>query len=63
MTVGPVGPFTIECESEADYYLNELLKKPEYRSMSEVTMRAKKYIKDEHLRIYFINKAKEILKT
>jgi hypothetical protein len=58
-----VEPFKIESESEADDYLRALLEKYEYRSMNEVTMRAHKYIEDEHLENYFINKAKEILKT
>jgi hypothetical protein len=61
--VGPVGPFIIEGESEADDYLTALFEKHEYRSMIEVTMRAQKYIKDEHLKNYFINKAEEMLKT
>ncbi len=58
-----VEPFIIENESEADNYLKDLLAKPEYRSMDKVTIRAQKYIKDEHLKNYFSNKAKEILKT
>ena len=58
-----VEPFIIENESEADDYLRGLLEKHEYRSMDEVNMRAQKYIKDEHLKTYFINRAKEILKT
>ena len=59
MIVGPIGPYVIESESEADEYLKALLEKPEYRSMNEVHMRAANYIKDEHLKNYFINKAKE----
>ncbi len=58
-----VEPFMIENESDADEYVRALLEKHEYRSMNEVNMRAQKYIKDEHLKNYFINKAKEILKT
>ena len=58
-----VEPFIIESESEADDYLRDLLEKHEYRSMNEVKMRAQKYIKDAHLKHYFINKAKEISKT
>lgn len=56
-----VEPFRIESESEADDYLKDLLAKPEYRSMNEVNSRAHQYITDEGLRIYFIDKAKEIL--
>jgi hypothetical protein len=63
MTVGPIGPFVIENESEADTYLSDLLAKPEYRSIDEVHIRATKYIKDDHLRNYFINKAKEYLEN
>jgi hypothetical protein len=44
-----VEPFTIDSEAEADDYLNDLLKHPEYRSMDEVTMRAHKYIRDKNL--------------
>jgi hypothetical protein len=58
-----VEPFTIENESEADLYLRDLLENPAYRNMDEVQMRAQKYIKDEHLKNYFINRAKDILKT
>jgi hypothetical protein len=58
-----IEPFKIENESEADYYLSDLLAKPEYRSMNEVNMRAQKYITDAHLKNYFINKAKGILRT
>jgi hypothetical protein len=58
MNVGPIQAFMIENESEADTYLTDLLARPEERSMGEVQMRAAKYIKDEHLRNYFINKAK-----
>ena len=54
--------YRIESESEADYYLKSILEKREYRSMDEVKMRAQKYIKDDHLRVYFINKGKEMLK-
>jgi precorrin-6B methylase 2 len=58
-----VESFIIDSESAADEYLRNLLEKHKYRSMNVVTMRAQKYIKDEHLKNYFINKAKEILKT
>jgi hypothetical protein len=58
MTVGPVEPFVIENESEADAYLKDLLAKHEYRSMDEVERRANKLIKDARLKNYFINKAK-----
>ena len=58
-----VESFRIESESEADDYLRDLLAKHEYRSMNEVNMRAQKYIKDKYLKNYFINKAREILKT
>ena len=58
-----VEPFIIDSESAADEYLRELLAKHEYRSMNEVRMRAQKYIKDERLKTYFINKSKKILET
>jgi hypothetical protein len=61
--VSPIEPFSIDDEVEALAYLNDLLKREEYRSMDEVERRAWKYIKDCNLRVYFINKAKEILKS
>ena len=57
-----VESFIIERESEADAYLDDLLKKPEYRSLDETKIRAQKYIKDDKLKKYFINKAEEMLK-
>jgi transcriptional regulator with XRE-family HTH domain len=58
-----VETFKIESEAEADDYLKDLLEKDEYRSMNVVEVRAQELIKDEHLKNYFINKAKEILKA
>jgi ABC-type uncharacterized transport system substrate-binding protein len=52
----------IESESEADKYLIDILKNPEHPSMDEIKMRAQKYIKDEHLRKYFVSKANEMLR-
>jgi hypothetical protein len=63
MTVGPIEPFAIENETYADDYLTDLLANPDYRSMDEVRRRAQKYIKNDHLRDYFVNKAQELLKT
>jgi hypothetical protein len=62
MTQGPIEPFAIENEDEADDYLRDLLKHPEYRSMDEVRVRADKYIKDAHLKNYFVNQATDLLK-
>jgi hypothetical protein len=56
-----VEKYTIDDESEADAYLKDLLAKDEFRSIDEVKNRSKELIKDESLRIYFINKAREIL--
>lgn len=55
--------FSIDNESDADDYLKDLLANPEYQSIGEVNIRAQKYIKDENIKTYFINKAKEILRT
>jgi hypothetical protein len=63
MTVGSVEPFAIENEGEADAYLRDLLSHREFRSMDEVRIRAGKYIKDAHLKDYFINQATELVKT
>ena len=55
--------FVIADESEADDYLKSLLEKHECRSIDEVMIRAREHIKDGHVKNYFINKAKEILKA
>jgi hypothetical protein len=60
MNVGPIQSYMIENESDADEYLTALFEKPEYRSMDEARMRASKYIKDEHLKNYFIDNAKSL---
>jgi hypothetical protein len=60
-SLSEISPFTIDYESEADYYLKDLLSKPEYRSMDEVLIRAQKLIKNPRVKAYFIDKAKEIL--
>lgn len=62
MNVGPVQPYMIENESDADTYLTALLENPDYRSIDVVRARAAKYCKNEHLKNYFINKAKDVLK-
>ncbi|EKB18348.1 MULTISPECIES: hypothetical protein [Aeromonas] len=53
--------FKIENVTEADAFLRDLLAKDEYRSMDEVIVRARELVPDDNLRMYFINKAKEIL--
>jgi hypothetical protein len=63
MTIGPVEPFKIENESEADDYLKELFDTPKYRSMDEAHRRAQELIEDPSLKIYFINEARERLKA
>jgi hypothetical protein len=54
--------WTIDSEEEANDYLKDLLAKPEYRRVDEVLLRAQKYIPDARIRVYFINKGKEMLK-
>ncbi|MGB5854904.1 MAG: hypothetical protein WBH20_06565 [Oceanisphaera sp.] len=56
-----ISPYKIESETEADSYLQDLLEKREYQSISEVEYRSIKLIDDEKLRKYFIEKAKSIL--
>jgi hypothetical protein len=63
MPVGPIEPFAIENEQEADAYLSDLLANPDYRSMDEVRSRAQKFIKNVSLRTYFMNKGQELLKS
>ncbi len=63
MSVSPIRSFTIENEIYADEYLTDLLKNPEDRSMDVVCVRADEYCKDERVKNYFINKAKEMLRA
>ncbi|QSR73722.1 hypothetical protein [Aeromonas jandaei] len=53
--------FKIDNVTEADAFLRDLLAKDEYRSMDEVIVRTRELVPDDNLRMYFINKAKEIL--
>lgn len=55
--------FKIENVAEADAFLRDLLAKDEYRSVDEVIVRARKLVPDENLRMYFINKGKQILEA
>jgi len=55
--------YVIENESEADKYLNDLLKNEKYRSIDEVRIRAEKYIRDTIIKKYFIAKAEEMLQN
>jgi hypothetical protein len=57
-----VEQFKIENETEAVEYLQDLLKRPEYRSMEEVHIRATEHIPDMHIRRFFIQRAEELLK-
>lgn len=59
--VNMIERFKIENVTEADAFLRDLLAKDEYRSMDEVIVRARELVPDDNLRMYFINKAKEIL--
>jgi hypothetical protein len=62
VAIGPVEQFKIESETEADSYLKDLLAKPENRSLTEVRTHAA-LIRDKRLQDYFVERAKEILKT
>lgn len=53
--------FKIESKDEADAYLSDLLKNPEYRSLGEVERRAAMLIPDSDLASYFIAKGAEQL--
>jgi hypothetical protein len=63
MTVGPVEPFSLDNEIDADEYLQALLERPEFRNMDEVRRRARQLIKIDHLKNHFISKAAELLKA
>ena len=58
-----VSDFKIENVPEADAYLRALLNTPQYRSMDEVSKRAQDYIENESLRNYFVDKARDMLKS
>ncbi len=53
--------FKIENETDADFFLKDLLAKDENRSVSYIIVRAHNLIPDEVLRMYFINKGKQML--
>lgn len=53
--------FKIENEEEADAYLEDLLKNPDYRSLDEIKLRAQKLIPNRELANYFIAKGVKIL--
>lgn len=56
-----VQPFSLDNQEDADSYLSDLLKRPEYRSITEIEYRACKYIKDPALRDDFISKGRAAL--
>jgi hypothetical protein len=43
-----------DSEGEAENYLQDLLARPEYRSMDEVQIRPQEYIKAEELKTFFL---------
>lgn len=53
--------FKIENKEEADAYLEDLLNKPDYRSLDEIKLRAQKLIPNSELANYFIAKGAKIL--
>ena len=61
--VNVIERFKIENVAEAEAFLRDLLAKDEYRSVDEVIVRARKLVPDENLRMYFINKGKQILEA
>lgn len=55
--------YRIDSEYEADDYLKHLLDEPEYRRDDEILLRAQKFIPDVCIRVYFIDKGREMLKA
>lgn len=53
--------FKIENETDAYFFLKDLLAKDENRSVNEIIVRANNLIPDETLRMYFISKGKQML--
>jgi hypothetical protein len=53
----------IESEAEADDYLKDVLSKPEYRRVDELLLRAQAHVPNKEIRVYFINKGREMLKA
>lgn len=58
-----IEPFKIENQPEADAYLKDLLRRPEFRSTAELEARAAKLIGNEALKAYFLNKGKRMLES
>ena len=56
-----VSQFYIESELEADIYLTDLLKVDQYRSMDEIEFRAAKFVPDQRLKAYFLEKGRAML--
>jgi hypothetical protein len=63
MPVGPIQPYVVEHETEADAYLRELFKTKENRSMDVVLVHAQRVTKDDRYGTYSVNKAGELLKA
>jgi hypothetical protein len=63
MPIDPVAENTIEDENDADFELDGLFKEPNNRSMAAVIAHSQQLIfVDEHIKEYFVSKAKELLK-
>ena len=63
MPIDPVAENTIEDENNANFELDDLFKEPNNRSMAAVSAHAQQLIcVDAHIKEYFFNKAKELLK-
>lgn len=56
-----VQPVTLDNGSEADAYLTDLLKKPEFQSMDVIEQRGAALIKDPAVKTYFLSKGAAML--
>lgn len=56
-----IQPFTIDNEADAKDYLSDLLRKPEFQSMSVVEARCAKLVRDPLIKAYFLNQGAEML--
>jgi hypothetical protein len=63
MAIGATNPFVIETEAEADEFLSELFQRSEYRSLDEAVKRAQRFVSDDRLKAYLIERARQLLKN
>lgn len=56
-----ITPFTIDNETEADAYLTDLLKRPEFQYMDVIAQRCDRLVKNPMIRAYFLTTGAQML--